>query len=116
MRDLKEPTHAAALDAVLEEFTVHGWLGALAAVGHRVVHGGERFSSSVLVTPGLLVELETISSLAPLHNPPAVLGMRVALARLAVPQVAVLDTAFHQSMRPRPTSMPCVLPHLRMLP
>jgi acetate kinase len=69
-------------------------------VGHRVVHGGERFSSSVVITPGVLAELEAISPLAPLHNPPAVLGMRVALARLAVPHVAVLDTAFHQSMPP----------------
>ena len=100
VRDLKEPTHAAALDAVLEEFATRGWLGALAAVGHRVVHGGERFSSSVLVTPDILVELEAISPLAPLHNPPAILGMRVALARLAVPHVAVLDTAFHQTMPP----------------
>ena len=100
VRDLKEPTHACALDAVLEEFTARGWLGSLAAVGHRVVHGGERFSSSVLVTPEVLVELEAISPLAPLHNPPAVLGMRVALARLAVPHVAVLDTAFHQTMPP----------------
>ncbi|WP_024521037.1 acetate kinase [Bradyrhizobium sp. Tv2a-2] len=100
VRDLKEPTHAYALDAVLEEFAARDWSGSLAAVGHRVVHGGERFSSSVLVTPDVLVELEAISPLAPLHNPPAVLGMRVALARLAVPHVAVLDTAFHQSIPP----------------
>jgi acetate kinase len=100
VRHLKASTHACSLDAVLEEFTARGWLGRLAAVGHRVVHGGERFSSSILVTPDVLVELEAISPLAPLHNPPAVLGMRVALARLAVPHVAVLDTAFHQSMPP----------------
>jgi acetate kinase len=98
VRRLKDPTHAAALDAVLEEFTARGWLGILAAVGHRVVHGGERFSSSVRITPALLAELEAISPLAPLHNPAALLGMRVALARLAVPHVAVLDTAFHQTM------------------
>ena len=83
---------------MLEEFTARGWFDDLAAVGHRVVHGGERFSSSVLVTPDTLVELEAISPLAPLHNPPAVLCMRVALARLAIPHVAVLDTAFHHSM------------------
>jgi acetate kinase len=100
VRSLNEPTHAAALDAVLGELTVRGWLVALAAVGHRVVHGGERFSSSVLITPDVLNELDAISPLAPLHNPPAVLCIRVALARLAVPQVAVLDTAFHQTMRP----------------
>jgi acetate kinase len=100
VRDLKEPTHAAALDALLEEFAARGWLNVLAAVGHRVVHGGERFPSSVLVTPEILVEIETISPLAPLHNPPAVLGMRVALSRLAVPHVAVMDTAFHQTMSP----------------
>ena len=100
VRDLKEPTHAAALDALLEEFAARGWLNVLAAVGHRVVHGGERFPSSVLITPEILVEIETISPLAPLHNPPAVLGMRVALSRLAVPHVAVMDTAFHQTMSP----------------
>lgn len=100
VRDLKEPTHAAALDYVLEELAARGWLNALGAVGHRVVHGGERFSSSVLVTPDILVELEAISPLAPLHNPPAVLGMRAAFARLTVPHVAVVDTAFHQTMPP----------------
>lgn len=100
VHDLKEPTHAAALEAVLGELAARGWLKALAAVGHRVVHGGERFSSSVLVTPEVLAEIEDISPLAPLHNPPAVLGMRVALSRLAVPHVAVMDTAFHQTMPP----------------
>jgi Acetokinase family/Phosphate acetyl/butaryl transferase len=85
---------------VLEGLAERGLLNDLAAVGHRVVHGDERFSSPVLVTPEVLVELESISQLAPLHNPVAVLGMRVALARLAVPQVAVLDTAFYQTMPP----------------
>jgi acetate kinase len=98
VRGLKESAHPAALDAVLEEFTARGLLRTLAAVGHRVVHGGERFASSVLVTTDVLVELEAIGALAPLHNPPAALGMRVALKRLPAPHV--MDTAFHQTMRP----------------
>jgi acetate kinase len=100
VRDLKEPTHTCALDAVLEELSARKLSGGLAAVGHRVVHGGERFSSSVLIKPDTLVALEAISPLAPLHNPPAMLAIREALARLAVPHVAVLDTAFHQTMPP----------------
>jgi acetate kinase len=91
--------HAAALDAVLAELSHRGWLRALTAVGHRVVHGGERFHESVLITPDVIADIEACTPLAPLHNPPVLLGIRVALARLAtIPHVAVLDTAFHQTM------------------
>ncbi|CAH2603281.1 propionate kinase [Rhodovastum atsumiense] len=93
--------HAAALDAVLAELTTRNWIDALAAVGHRVVHGGERFTSSALVTPAVLADIEAVSPLAPLHNPAALLGLRTALARLPnIPHVTVFDTAFHQSMAP----------------
>jgi acetate kinase len=91
--------HAAALDAVLAELSHRGWLRALTAVGHRVVHGGERFTESVLITPDVIADIEACTPLAPLHNPPALLGIRVAIARLAsIPHVAVIDTAFHQTM------------------
>jgi acetate kinase len=98
-RPLRAGEHAVALDAVLAELSRRGWLHALTAVGHRVVHGGERFTGSVLITPDVIADIEACTPLAPLHNPPALLGIRVALARLAsIPHVAVIDTAFHQTM------------------
>jgi acetate kinase len=97
---LAEASHAAALDAVLAELKRRDWLDALTAVGHRVVSGGEKFTESVLITPEVIADLEACSSLAPLHNPAAVLGMRVAVQRLPnIPHVAVIDTAFHQTMK-----------------
>ena len=98
---LGDAGHAAALDAVLAELSHRGWLGTLAAVGHRVVHGGERFTESTLITPEVISDIEACSALAPLHNPAAVLGIRVALGRLSdIPHVVVVDTAFHQTMKP----------------
>ena len=97
---LSQADHGCALDAVLTELARRGWLDALAAVGHRVVHGGERFTRSVLVTPEVIADIEACNSLAPLHNPPALLGIRVAMERLAIPHAVVLDTAFHQTMAP----------------
>ena len=93
--------HAEAMDAVLAELGARGWLGTLAAVGHRVVHGAERFTHSVVITPAVIAEIEACNPLAPLHNPPALVGIRIAMQRLpAIPHVAVLDTAFHQTMPP----------------
>jgi acetate kinase len=98
---LEVADHATALGAVLAELSHRGWLGTLAAVGHRVVHGGERFTKSTLVTPEVIGDIEACSALAPLHNPAAVLGIRVALGRLPnIPHVAVFDTAFHQTLKP----------------
>jgi len=70
------------------------------AVGHRVVHGGERFKSSVVIDDGVVRGIEDCFDLAPLHNPPNVKGYRAARELLGdtVPQVAVFDTAFHQTM------------------
>ena len=71
----------------------------LAGIGHRVVHGGEKFSDSVLITDEVIKEIEECSNLAPLHNPAAVLGMEAC--RKVVPKikmVAVFDTAFHQTI------------------
>lgn len=71
------------------------------AVGHRVVHGGESFSSSVVIDDRVISVIEDCSSLAPLHNPPNLMGIRSCTELLpGVPHVAVFDTAFHQSMKP----------------
>jgi acetate kinase len=69
------------------------------AVGHRVVHGGAKFTTPVIVTPDVLAEIESLSALAPLHNPPAVELIRTATrAWPGVPQVACFDTAFHATL------------------
>ena len=71
----------------------------IAAVGHRVVHGGEIFKESVVIDENAIKTIEDLSSLAPLHNPAAVLGLRAVEKALPnVKQVAVFDTAFHQTM------------------
>ncbi|HYI57663.1 MAG TPA: acetate kinase [Microlunatus sp.] len=89
--------HGAALAALREQFDRHGpdldEVG-IAAVGHRVVHGGPDFSDPVIIDDAVLTEIEALSPLAPLHNPAAVAGIRAARARFAVPHVAVFDTAF----------------------
>lgn len=73
----------------------------LAAVGHRVVHGGEAFTAPTVVTDAVIEQIEQVSMLAPLHNPANLAGIRAAMAVLpAVPHVAVFDTAFHQTMSP----------------
>ena len=72
------------------------------AVGHRVVHGGERFRTSVLIDDAVLQGIEDCFDLAPLHNPPNVKGYRAARDLLpGIPQVAVFDTSFHQTMEPK---------------
>lgn len=73
----------------------------IGAVGHRVVHGGERFSGSVPITDEVVATIESVSDLAPLHNPPNLMGIRVAQQILPkAAQVAVFDTAFHQTLPP----------------
>jgi acetate kinase len=73
----------------------------VSAIGHRVVHGGNRFSSSVVITSSVIAEIEELSVFAPLHNPVNVAGIRVAMKMFPnVPQVAVFDTAFHQTLAP----------------
>ncbi|WP_105168073.1 acetate kinase [Pseudoalteromonas sp. T1lg23B] len=74
----------------------------LIAVGHRVVHGGEHFTHSVRITPEVIAAIKQTSALAPLHNPANLLGIEAAQQAFAkLPQVAVFDTAFHQTMSPR---------------
>lgn len=94
--------HTAALKQVAEELAGQG-LGLdspeLAAIGHRVVHGGTRFTEPTLITDEVVEEIEKLVPLAPLHNPANVTGIKVARAlRPDLPQVAVFDTAFHSTM------------------
>ncbi|MBW4040813.1 MAG: acetate kinase [Acidobacteria bacterium] len=70
------------------------------AVGHRVVHGGDRFDRATVVTPDVEQAIEALSALAPLHNPANLQGIEAAEAVLDVPQVAVFDTAFHRTIPP----------------
>ncbi len=99
------PDHAEAIKIILAQL-VHPETGVIAsmadihAVGHRIVHGGEFFSGSVLVTPEVLANIEACSPLAPLHNPANLTGIRACAAVMGegVPMVATFDTAFHQSM------------------
>jgi acetate kinase len=78
---------------VLEEMT------SISAVGHRVVHGGEKFTKSVLINEAVLDAIKEVQHLAPLHNPPNIAGIEAAQANLPdVPHIAIFDTAFHQSM------------------
>ncbi|WP_043219788.1 acetate kinase [Streptomyces sp. NRRL F-5193] len=96
------PDHAAALKAVAEELAADG-LGLdspeLAAIGHRVVHGGLRFTEPTVIDEEVVAEIERLVPVAPLHNPANLLGIRTAMAmRPDLPQVAVFDTAFHTTM------------------
>ncbi len=76
-------------------------LSEISAVGHRIVHGGDCFSEAVEITPEIMQKLDELSDLAPLHNPPALAGVRACLEEMpGVPNVAVFDTAFHQTMAP----------------
>lgn len=96
--------HEVAVKLVLDKLTdskvgVIASLDEIGAVGHRVVHGGERFSTSVIITPEVEKAIEECSDLAPLHNPANLIGINACKAALPnVPMVAVFDTAFHQTM------------------
>ncbi len=96
---INDQGHQAALDKLaylLKEWNV---LDSLSGIGHRVVHGGEKFSASTLLNQDNIKALNTISHLAPLHNPVNMLGIEACHQLLPdLPQVAVFDTAFHQTM------------------
>ncbi|GEN51794.1 acetate kinase [Halobacillus faecis] len=96
------PDHGEAVKMLLDKLTANGIIESLDeinGVGHRVVHGGERFSESVLITDEVIQEIEDVSDLAPLHNPANLTGINAFREVLPnVPHVAVFDTAFHQSM------------------
>jgi acetate kinase len=105
-RELPVPNHKVAMELVREALTdpARGILKTLeevAGVGHRVVHGGERYAASVVIDDEVLKAIEENAELAPLHNPPNLTGIQEAQAVLpGVKQVAVFDTAFHQTMPP----------------
>jgi acetate kinase len=91
--------HGEALRLVLEVLEDRLPEGGIAAVGHRVVHGGERYSRPVLIDDTVEAMIDELAELAPLHNPANLAGIRAARALLpGVPQVAVFDTAFHADM------------------
>ncbi len=98
------PTHEAAIKLVLDALTdkEHGViddLDKISAVGHRVVHGGENFTTSALLTDEVLKAIEECNDLAPLHNPANLIGINACKTLMPnVPMVAVFDTAFHQTM------------------
>lgn len=98
-REVQAPDPAAAVALVLDAVAAAGFTPD--AVGHRVVHGGERFSASVLLDDEVIAAIDRCTALAPLHNPANLAGIAMARARLpSVPHVAVFDTAFHQTLAP----------------
>jgi acetate kinase len=93
--------HSAAISYIVEEIIKKekGLAEQFAAVGHRIVHGGEKFTQSVIIDDEVLEGIEECASLAPLHNPAHILGIKAAQAAFpSLPQIAVFDTAFHQTM------------------
>ena len=100
------PTHNEAIQAVLnalvdEKNGVIGSMKEIDAVGHRVVHGGEKFAKSVVITDEVMQAIEECTPLAPLHNPANIIGIKACQELMpGVPMVAVFDTAFHQTMPP----------------
>ena len=104
VNELAMPTHTEAIQFVINALTneatgVVKSLDEINAVGHRVVHGGEKFTSSVVVTEEVKAGIEECNDLAPLHNPANLIGIRTCEELMpGKPQVAVFDTAFHQTM------------------
>ncbi len=100
------PDHTEAIRLVLEALTNEKTgaikeLSEIDAVGHRVVHGGEKFASSTLITPEVIEAIKECNDLAPLHNPANLIGIDACQKLMpGVPMVAVFDTAFHQTMPP----------------
>ena len=102
--DVAMPTHSEAIKAVLDALVdaEHGVIASMKeidAVGHRVVHGGEKFAKSVLLTDEVMAAIEECNPLAPLHNPANIIGIKACQDLMpGTPMVAVFDTAFHQTM------------------
>ena len=102
--DIPLPSHTEAIAAVLDKLTsaeygVVASMDEIGAVGHRVVHGGEKFAESVRINDDVIAAIEECIPLAPLHNPANITGIEACKAVMGdVPQVAVFDTAFHQTM------------------
>ncbi len=100
VRDIKD--HEEAVNIMLDSFEKHGFIeniNDIEGTGHRVVHGGELFPTSALVTDEVEKQIESLSELAPLHNPANLMGIRAFKKLLPnIPHVAVFDTSFHQTM------------------
>lgn len=100
--ELNIPDHNQAVEIVIDKLLDSGIIKSLdeiSGVGHRVVHGGEKFSDAILITDDVLKEIEECNDLAPLHNPANISGIEAFRKILPnVPAVAVFDTAFHQTM------------------
>lgn len=91
--------HQHAINRIVGLMESLGFTKDLVAVGHRIVHGGEKFTSTVRIDDEVLIEIENLSDLAPLHNPAGAKGIRAAIQAFpSLPQFAVFDTAFHQTM------------------
>jgi acetate kinase len=103
-REVAAPDHRAAFAAIgaaLRDTGIMDDVARVDAIGHRVVHGGERFRAPTRIDAGVVAGIRALIPLAPLHNPANLLGIDVCLELFpAVPQVAVFDTAFHQTMPP----------------
>ena len=102
------PTHTEAFHELIKKMTTGAGkciedVGEIDAIGHRIVHGGEKFQSSCVITDEVVDALRELSPLAPLHNPAGILGIETARKVFGpdVPQVAVFDTAFHSTMPPK---------------
>lgn len=104
--ELPAPNHEMALNIILGKLTSRTYglisgIDKIDAIGHRIVHGGDKFVSSCLITEEVIKEIEDCIPLAPLHNPAAVAGIRACQDILVgKPNVAAFDTAFHQTMKP----------------
>ena len=102
--DVAMPTHSEAIQTVLNALVdadngVIGSMKEIDAVGHRVVHGGEKFANSVVITDEVMAAIEECNPLAPLHNPANIIGIKACQELMpGTPMVAVFDTAFHQTM------------------
>ena len=102
--ELPIPTHKEAIELVLriltnDETKVIDSIKEIQAIGHRIVHGGEFFKESTIVTPDVIEKIEQLIPLAPLHNPANIMGIKICQELMPkIPNVAVFDTAFHQTM------------------
>lgn len=102
--EIDMPNHTIAVQIMLDRLVKLGIVSSLdeiGAVGHRIVHGGDKYNKSVIIDDKVLADIEQLAELAPLHNPAHVLGIKAVREALPnVKMVAVFDTAFHQTMKP----------------
>ncbi len=106
--EIPMPTHSEAFEAVVYAMTksdakVIDSFDEISAIGHRIVQGGSIFSKSTIITPEALADIDALGELAPLHNPAHVLAIKACIKTFGteIPQVAVFDTSFHQTMEPK---------------